>query len=112
MPGEAYCNECGAELATASAPADEGTPDRVQPYMGSTEGNGEGGLSVGVPVTEDTMTPEAMAQPPDISQAEAAQATPMPGVTSIETEAQAGVAPTMPTEEAAPVPTAPERAAS
>src|SRR5438093_294034 len=41
VPGEAYCNECGAELATASAPvpaaapAGDGVPGGLEPYMGS-----------------------------------------------------------------------------
>lgn len=111
VPGEAYCNECGAELASASAsaPASDGAPGTIEPYMGnasaapasdSAPGNMEpymgsanaddepGGVSIGVPVTEDTMATQAQAQTqtqaPDMPQVETAQAASMPGIMPIE----------------------------
>lgn len=71
VPGEAFCNECGAELAPAGAdgiPAGVAGGDTVtgmDPYMGETAGAGTGtamqadagpgGRSREVPMTEDTM---------------------------------------------------------
>ncbi len=105
VPGEAYCNECGAELASASAAQGGGAApgkhvlersEGMEPYMGATDAsaNGEvesGGVSIGVPVTqgvpvtEDTMIPNLQMQAAEAPpQAEAAQAEAMPGVIPIE----------------------------
>ncbi|MFL5735391.1 MAG: zinc-ribbon domain-containing protein [Chloroflexia bacterium] len=102
VPGEAYCNECGAELPTATAaaaPADEAAAApadmQPQPYMGDdnaatpapAEGEQEmdwGSVAQGVPVSEDTMAPANGA----IAMPEVMTAPDMPGMMSMdETEA-------------------------